>query len=105
MKALVEAGAQVDMHTKSTKGKNKEAVALHYAAQQNRHDIVEYLIKQKASINIQDARGCTPLHYAVYTGGLASCVASCVLFLALRPCASLTYAPSNACGWDGGRVS
>lgn len=76
VKALVEAGAQVDLQTKSTKGKNKGAVALHYAAQQNRHDIVEYLIKQSAAINVQDVKGCTPLHYAVYTGRLAPYVVS-----------------------------
>jgi ankyrin repeat protein len=74
VKALVEAGAQVDMPTKSSKDKNKGAVALHYAAQENRHDIVEYLIRQSAGVNIQDARGCTPLHYAVYTGRLPSLV-------------------------------
>jgi len=68
VKALVEAGANVNMHTKSTKDKNKGAVALHYAAQENRHDIVEYLIRKSAGVNIQDARGCTPLHYAAYKG-------------------------------------
>jgi hypothetical protein len=68
VKALVEAGAHVDLQTKSHKNKNKGAVALHYAAQQNRHDIVEYLIRQNANVNIQDARACTPLHYAAYTG-------------------------------------
>lgn len=78
VKALVEAGAQVDMPTKSSKHKNKGAVALHYAAQENRHDIVEYLIRQSAGVNIQDARGCTPLHYAAYTGRLSS---FCSLFV------------------------
>lgn len=71
VKALVEAGAHVDMKTKSSKDKNKGAVALHYAAQQDRHEIVEYLIRQNASVNIQDARGCTPLHYAAYTGSVS----------------------------------
>ena len=72
VKALVEAGAQVDMPTQSSKEKNKGAVALHYAAQENRHEIVEYLIRQRAGVNIQDARGCTPLHYAEYTGMVLS---------------------------------
>ena len=66
-----QAGAHVDMKTKSSKDKNKGAVALHYAAQQDRHEIVEYLIRQNASVNIQDARGCTPLHYAAYTGSVS----------------------------------
>lgn len=78
VQALVEAGAQVDMQTKSDKGKNKGAVALHYAAQQNMPQVVEYLIRQRASVNRQDARGCTPLHYAAYTG-LCDTAAGCLL--------------------------
>ena len=64
VQALVEAGAQVDMQTKSECGKNVGAVALHYAAQQDQQQVVNYLIRQRASVNKQDARGCTPLHYA-----------------------------------------
>ena len=74
VKALVEAGAHVDMQTKSTKDKNKGAVALHYAAQENKHEIVEYLIRMSAGVNVQDSRGCTPLHYAAYKG-VALCIA------------------------------
>ena len=68
VKALVEAGANVDMQTHSSKEKNKGAVALHYAAQEDHHEVVQYLIRKSAGVNIQDARGCTPLHYAVYKG-------------------------------------
>ena len=74
VKALVEAGAHVDLQTKSTKDKNKGAVALHYAAQENKHEIVEYLIRMSAGVNVQDSRGCTPLHYAAYKG-VALCYA------------------------------
>ena len=67
------------MQTKSDKGKNKGAVALHYAAQQNMPEVVEYLIRQRASVNKQDARGCTPLHYAAYTGP-CGVLAKCLLW-------------------------
>lgn len=60
------------MQTKSECGKNGGAVALHYAAQQDQPQVVNYLIRQRASVNKQDARGCTPLHYAAYTGFAAS---------------------------------
>jgi ankyrin repeat protein len=74
VKALVEAGANVDMQTHSSKEKNKGAVALHYAAQEDHHEVVQYLIRKSAGVNIQDARGCTPLHYAAYKGPFFLCV-------------------------------
>ena len=64
----------MDMQTHSSKEKNKGAVALHYAAQEDHHEVVQYLIRKSAGVNIQDARGCTPLHYAAYKGPFFLCV-------------------------------
>uniref|UniRef100_A0A0C3UG35 Uncharacterized protein n=1 Tax=Guillardia theta (strain CCMP2712) TaxID=905079 RepID=A0A0C3UG35_GUITC len=46
------------------------AVALHYAAQENKADVVLFLLKNGAKVNLQDCKGCTALHYAAYNGAV-----------------------------------
>uniref|UniRef100_A0A7S4KPP2 Uncharacterized protein n=2 Tax=Guillardia theta TaxID=55529 RepID=A0A7S4KPP2_GUITH len=71
VKALVEAKAVVDMPTNPEKSeRNKGAVALHYAAQENKADVVLFLLKNGAKVNLQDCKGCTALHYAAYNGAV-----------------------------------
>eukprot|EP00960_Hanusia_phi_P000503 13751-Hanusia_phi.AAC.2 len=49
---------------------SKGAVALHYAAQENKEDVVLFLLKNGAKVNLQDCKGCTALHYAAYNGAV-----------------------------------
>ena len=40
---------------------------LHWAAEKDKSDIIEYLLKKKANVDIKNNKGVTPLHKAVLT--------------------------------------
>ncbi len=61
LKLLLEYGADID-------GIGKSIPPLHIAAEENRLDIIDYLISQKVNINKKDAVGRTALMYAASEG-------------------------------------
>ena len=80
LQVLVEAKAVVDMPTNPAKSERNKvdarldmsappsfvawsqgAVALHYAAQENKADVVLFLLKNGAKVNLQDCKVCPPL--------------------------------------------
>jgi ankyrin repeat protein len=67
VKALIEQGkASADEED----NKFMRRKVLHYAAESNQAEIVEFLLAQGAKVDIEDRSGFTPLHYALFKGHL-----------------------------------